>query len=103
MTQPIPCPDCFGPNPEKCPEHSDAALARQNLNGPRDLREELARQLYEQSCARGIAAGLMQADDRERWSWTTEPEALRQDWRAFAELAMRLCGAVRKPPAEGAG
>ena len=35
--RPVPCPDCFGLHPERCPEHSaahrafDAALARQAI------------------------------------------------------------------------
>ena len=25
--RPVPCPDCFGPHPERCPEHARSLLA----------------------------------------------------------------------------
>jgi len=28
MSNPVDCPDCLGPHPERCPKHGDAALLR---------------------------------------------------------------------------
>jgi len=105
--QPIPCPDCYGPHPEQCPEHSDAALARQNLNRPRDLISGSWRARAE--LAQRLAEDLIDHATRDLSAWGTSlADAQRSQLvgtfrQKILEALNPNRGAVRKPPVEGGG